>query len=296
MNSKQFIFILFVLITQLCLAQIGGKVIDSLTGVAIPYVNIWIENEELGVTSNEEGKFYFKNLDSNKVVIFSAIGYRSKKIELFNTGNVVKLSPIAYKLQEVLIQPMKQTKELIIGEKLKKSMKLDILFGCGGIPWISARYFKYETHYSEYGFLKKIKLITDNNLKKAKLNIRLYKAGEDGGPGDYLYDENIYVFAKVARRVAEVDLTDYNIKFPREGLFVAVEWLIIEENRHEFTARIYDTNKFIDDVSYEPSVGVVQKETNNSWLFSGGKWSQYHSVLEDKGKFNHIAIELTLSN
>jgi len=43
--------VLFFFITFSLSAQIKGVVKDSLSGEPIPYVNIWVENETIGTTS-----------------------------------------------------------------------------------------------------------------------------------------------------------------------------------------------------------------------------------------------------
>ena len=56
------IFLAFTLLFGYSLfGQITAKVIDSETSQNIPYVNIWVENENTGTTSNEKGKFIFGN-------------------------------------------------------------------------------------------------------------------------------------------------------------------------------------------------------------------------------------------
>ena len=59
--------------------QITAKIIDSETSQNIPYVNIWVENENIGTTSNEQGKFIL-NIDKPKQIILSAIGYKRLKL------------------------------------------------------------------------------------------------------------------------------------------------------------------------------------------------------------------------
>jgi hypothetical protein len=44
----------------------------------IPYVNIWVENENIGTTSEENGSFSIHVEDQNKVLIFSALGLKPK--------------------------------------------------------------------------------------------------------------------------------------------------------------------------------------------------------------------------
>ena len=47
-------FFVLILISQFTFSQIRGVVKDSLTGNPIPYVNIWVENENIGTTSEEK--------------------------------------------------------------------------------------------------------------------------------------------------------------------------------------------------------------------------------------------------
>ena len=52
---KQILFLL--LISFSLSAQIKGVVKDSISGKPIAYVNIWVENENIGTTSEENGSF-----------------------------------------------------------------------------------------------------------------------------------------------------------------------------------------------------------------------------------------------
>lgn len=54
-------------------------IIDSKTKEKIPYVNIWVENENIGTTSNEKGEFELK-INNTKIILFSAIGFETRKI------------------------------------------------------------------------------------------------------------------------------------------------------------------------------------------------------------------------
>ena len=69
---------LLLLISFSAFSQIKGTVIDEF-GNPIPYVNIWVDGESIGTTSNEDGSFLL-NYEGQKMIIFSAIGYESKKV------------------------------------------------------------------------------------------------------------------------------------------------------------------------------------------------------------------------
>ncbi len=70
-------YLLFIFTTFTISAQIKGVVKDSLTGKAISYVNIWVQNENIGVSSEENGEFTI-NTTKTKNLIFSALGYEKK--------------------------------------------------------------------------------------------------------------------------------------------------------------------------------------------------------------------------
>ena len=67
------LFLLLVFITCSISAQIKGVVKDSLTGKPIPYVNIWVENENIGSTSEENGTFSINTTAKGKRLIFSFV-------------------------------------------------------------------------------------------------------------------------------------------------------------------------------------------------------------------------------
>ena len=68
-------------------AQTQGIVKDSLTGKPISYVNIWVENENIATTSEEDGTFFI-TVSGNKNLIFSALGYEKKTIKASQSAEV----------------------------------------------------------------------------------------------------------------------------------------------------------------------------------------------------------------
>ena len=68
-------------------AQVKGVVVDE-NDKPISYVNIWVENENIGTTSEENGTFSI-NATSDKNLIFSALGYDKKTVKASETQKVV---------------------------------------------------------------------------------------------------------------------------------------------------------------------------------------------------------------
>lgn len=296
---KKLLAITLLLISNLCFSQLKSVIIDSETKEKIPYVNIWVENENIGTTSNEKGEFKLE-IDGTKVILFSAIGFETKKISSDSIKNILELKPLITELNEVVIKSKKKSQKLIIG-KFKKS-KINHYFACGTKPWITARYFKFKEEYNNTSFLNKIRLLTNSDVENSKFNIRLYGVSENGEPKDYIYDENIIGIAKKGKKITEIDVSDLNIEFPKDGFFIAIEWLIIESNKHEYNYTMKDSNKKLTGISYEPSIGTVPAETDeNSWIFNQGKWRKIFknnsgTLKRYKDKYNLLAIELTLTN
>ena len=295
---KKLLAITFLLISNLSFCQLRSVIIDSETKEKIPYVNIWVENENIGTTSNEKGEFELE-IDGIKIIQFSAIGFESKKISSGLIKETLELKPITTELDEVIISSKKSTQELVIGE-FKKS-KINHYFGCGVKPWITARFFKFKDIYDKTPYLKKISLLTKSDVKNSKFNIRLYSVNEKGEPENYIYDQNIIGVAKKGKKTTEIDISKLNIEFPESGFFIGIEWLIIEENKHEYNYTMEGSRKKLEGISYEPAIGTIPAETHeNSWIFNQGKWRKVWKNVGTSKKFEEkyslMAIELTLKN
>ena len=78
MKKKKLLW-LVLLIGSVVSAQVSGIVVDEYNK-PISYVNIWVENENIGTTSEENGTFSI-NATGNKNLIFSALGYDKKRVK-----------------------------------------------------------------------------------------------------------------------------------------------------------------------------------------------------------------------
>lgn len=73
-----FKLILFLLFPILLNAQITGIVVDSLKN-PIPFANIWVEDLDIGTTTNENGKFEFDSVVKNHFIYLYSIGFEKKR-------------------------------------------------------------------------------------------------------------------------------------------------------------------------------------------------------------------------
>lgn len=202
-------------------------------------------------------------------------------------------------LQMVEIRPG-ASKEFILGAY--KGNRIRYFWVGGNFPLLIARYFAFPGDSSEVFFLDQLRIYTRSEINGAKFNVRIYGVSPDGSPGQYLYDENIYVFARKGWKETEVDLSDLHIVFPEKGLFIALESLHVEENRYIQTIKTPTTEGKSREVEMElnaPAFGRVPEGVDEwGWRFSQGRWKQ-------EGSENQIspgpaqtppAVELRLIN
>lgn len=274
-------------------SQTEGFVKDNDSKKIIPYTNIWVENENLGTTSDINGKFLLRNFSDNQNLIFSAVGYETKRIGTLHLRDTIYLIPKTIELKEVLITPSK-LKEIKIGVFDRYS--INYYLGPGIKPWIIARYFPYKEEYKETRFIKKLVLLTASNTNKSMFNIRLYSIGKNGEPENYIYNDNIFGIARKGNSLTVIDISKLNINFPEEGLFIAVEWLTIDKNKYEFRYNDLGKDKVLKGFSYEPTIGTISCDTDAySWIYDKGEWRK--PIIDNiTGKYHLNAIEITLTN
>lgn len=293
---KTLIYIVFLLYSNMAFTQIQGRLLDSITKKPVKYVNIWVENKDIGTSSDENGNFQFTKIDSTETLIFSSIGYKTFKTNVKNINSLILLQPNSVNLSEILIEKKGST-EIVI-QKYKKR-KINYYLSCSNKPRIIGRFFIYNDYYEKTPFIKSIKILTKSNIDKAKFNIRLYTTNKEGEPENYLNHKLITRIAKKGKNNTIIDISKLKIEYPENGIFIAIEWLIIENNKYNFS---YTMNKEKHkSITYEPSIGTIPANSNkNSWLYQKGVWKKIRktksSLKKYNEKYNLIAMELTLSN
>ena len=285
---------LFLLVTFSLTAQIKGVVKDSLTGKPIPYVNIWVENENIGSTSEENGTFFINTATKGKRLIFSSLGYE-KKIIKESEASEVNLKLTAYSLNEVVISKSIGTKEVEIG---KTNNEIYQAFDNG--PKIDTKFFPYFSAYKRTKYLKQVTIYTDSRIENAIIKIHFYTVDSNGFPGEELLDKDFVVTVKKGTRINRFDLTEFNLKFPKNGLFVGFEKLLIKKNKTEKSITDLNTNITQTQKTYFPFVLYNYVEKEFLYTFSGGKWNrktkQDDSDSSGKMMINEPAINLILTN
>lgn len=288
------ILILLISLPTCIFAQVNGVVVDRKTGSPVEFANIWVENQNIGATSNEKGLFSFQENIVNKTLIISAIGYESLQIVVDKNNLRIELVPKNYLIEEVTVRPKKHN--VLVVDKFRKSSVNNWLLS-NSLPWIAAKFFKYSSTYEKTPFIKSISILTKSEIDGATFNLRLMSVNEKGEPSEDILKENLIIKAKKGKRMVVVELSAFQITFPKDGFFVAVEALIVESNRREYVYTMEGSSKKIYGVQHDPRFGIIKCDDSiTSWFYEFGKWRNRCLKVRSEDKNNELAIELTLTD
>jgi hypothetical protein len=285
MKDKR-VFWLMLLITSTISSQTKGIVVDEYDK-PIPYVNIWVENENIGTTSEENGTFTIDTEDKNKNLFFSIIGFEKKTVKVAQATKVV-LQSITNELDEVLIFNKKETKEIQIG-----IVENTIFQAFDNGPKNDIKFFPYNPKYSKTKHIKQVKISTDSKIETATLKLHFFSVDEKGFPGAELLKKDLIVNIKKGGKSTKINVADFNLTMPKNGIFVGFEKLMIENNKLERTSVDQNTNKTTVQKLYYPFILYNYVQNPEGFTFLSGKWIRNN---DDKTGRYEPAITLILSN
>lgn len=247
-------------------AQTKGIVKDSITGQPIPYVSVWVENETIGTTAEENGEFTINTNEKDKNLVFSVLGYERKVCKVSEAASVL-LSPSALEFGGVTITNKKEKKQIEIG---KTKSVIQEAFDNG--PRMDAKFFPYEKEYAKTKWIQKVTILTDSKVEDATIKLHLYEVDEKGFPGEELLGKDYIVTLRKGIFKHKVDISEYNLQMPKNGIFVAFEKLIIAKNKLEKTITDYNSNTTKTQITYSPLVLYNSVEKEHLFSYSGGRW------------------------
>ncbi|MBL0014696.1 MAG: carboxypeptidase-like regulatory domain-containing protein [Flavobacterium sp.] len=294
MKTAKLLCLFFLLTGNLVSSQIKGIVIDAATKNPIPYVSIWIENENNGTTAEENGQFQLTIASKSKNLLFSALGYEKKTMAI-SSDMKVEMTPSTIELNEVQITKKYGTRQIEIGET-----ESPFLQAYENGPRIDIKFFPYKAKYKKTKFIKQIVLNTDCRIEEATLKLHLYKVDNAGLPGDELLEKDYIATVSKGVKKTLFNLSAFNLRMPKDGIFVGFERLKVEKNKFEKTIRSADNQGNVVQTTFCPFVLYNQVERDYSYTFSGGKWTRESTTTaqgaSNKKMIYEPAINLILVN
>ncbi len=265
-------------------AKITGRIVDDASKEPIPFASIGLKEEQTGALTNEYGFFQMampqKNPQDSLVVV--ALGYRRKSV-LIKPGQkvqdmIIEVNKLAVKLENVNVVSSAKIKNLGLGSRSNTPGEGMIQ----GMPGSQYAFFVKNEKGKTLGNVRTVSFyIGENGFPREPFRVRLYKAdGNYNSPNTDLLTENIVVSAPKGGEWYTIDLTEYNIEAPKEGFFVAMEWIVSGDN--------FYTVNFMDN--YTP-YGQILKPTFEykealTWNYTMGRGWSLITLANDGKRYN----------
>ena len=286
MRQNRFLYF-FLLLTFSLAAQLKGIVVDE-SDNPIPFVNIWVEGSTMGTSTEENGTFIIPTNNEKSTLIFNSLGYE-KKILLAKDCKKVILKGSAIELDEVFISNRIETKRKEIGKIDNATFEA---FPNG--PKVDCKFFPYLSDYKKTPYIKFVTLFTDSKIDDASIKIHFYSVGNNGLPAENLLEKENIVYLKKGISKQRFDVSNYHLVFPKNGIFVVFEKLMIEKNKLEKTTIDKNSNLPKTERLYYPFLLYNYVARKDKFTFFGGKWNKEQN--EEKISLHEPAINLVLTN
>lgn len=221
MRISVFILCLLSSVTLLAQSHIEGQILDAVTGLGIPYVNIGIPAQGMGTVSNEDGIFELRNTAPDDLVRISSIGYESKEIKMSQLlkNSTIRLQAQVHSIPTIELSSKQFGEEQILGEKFEERHH-SVGFGSQQLGTeIAARIeINKETLIKSAHF-------TLNHAKGDSLlfRVNIYEF-KDGVVGKNLIPENVLLYGGQESGTLNVDLTDYQV-ITDQDVLLSLEWI-----------------------------------------------------------------------
>lgn len=283
----------FIPFCTLAFAQREGVVVNE-KKEPLAYANIWNTDASAGATSDEKGYFVVEKALPEDVFVVHAAGYQTQTVPA-PTADTIIMQPQAQEPKGLLVLPEK-TLHHTVGDAHYENL----YFNPGNLPWIYARFFASTPEIKQLPYLDKAIVYTRSLLNQATFRLRIYRPDHNGCPGEDLLLEPLIVTVKRGNKKNLIELLDYNIKMPKEGVFIAVEWLLTANNQMKTQTYIKNDLAF-ESYRYAPDLISNRVAKSTAYRYMYGEWisnDQFLKEEERKGDLPFIdpSIGLILSN
>ena len=214
---------------------VKGKVTDE-KGMPLPYANIGLYEKNVGTLSDPDGTFEITlpAASSNDSLIFSTIGYETKKIAVSGLGlskfhHNIRLTPAAILLDEVTISDKKlKSKIMRLGWMGGKDgiLPLDTVMGGGAVALL------VEAPRAPF-YIEKLQLrLMYNSKDTIKFRFHIYEFDSiNRKPGKDLLNREIILTEQKKFGWLRFDLSRENITVNRKKICIGFEWIDVRQYR-----------------------------------------------------------------
>lgn len=244
--------------------QVSGIVLNT-EYQPVPLTNIWVLDGSDGATTDSLGMFTIPSALANDTLVFNASGYTILK-EKAEQSDTIVLEAYEIPQPELIVYPEKYLHHTI-GEPHYENM----YFQPGNVPYMYGRFFENNEEVKEVQYVDRVLVYTKSAVAGATIKIRLMRMDEYGCPSDDLLTKPIIANVRRGNRKNAIKVLKYNVKLPKNGIFVAVEWLMTENNQFRPANFVKGENLF-EDFRYQPDVMNNKVEKTSSFRYMHGEW------------------------
>jgi hypothetical protein len=207
--------------------KIQGYVLDKQTNKPLSYSIVSEVHQKYGSYSDTTGVFTMLFQNINDSLRVSSIGYNTINtcIKDLQKNATILLEPSPLHLGEVIVKPSgKKLQEIEIGFFTKKTNLSSAMLYPINLKAVFIPFPKADGIF----LIKSINFLYVTTDGGSPLRVRVLKVKNDGEPGEDLVSENL-IINKVKngkRLVANIDISKANIYMPKDGVFVAFEWIM----------------------------------------------------------------------
>ncbi len=271
------IFLLFILYSTFSKSQNIYSIKSLDDNLPIKYANIYANNKII-TSSDSLGNFIINKNLLNSIFKITAIGFKTiDSISIKETTILMEVEPIV--INEIIVTNKKKLQKYKLGKAKSGTIGIVCNLDDNTISQVS-KLFEKKTESTT--FLDKVRFKALCNDKNRVLSIVIYSVGLNGEPDKILNSEDIICNLKKGHNTYEVNLSQLNINFPENGVFIALNYILIEQNK-------YYKNREINWYYYEPSIDAESiKNYTDTWFNINGTWK--------KSETYSISMELTLTD
>lgn len=288
---------------------LSGVILNEENNQPIAYAHLIIPSKKKGTTADKEGMFRFSFPDDwiGEKLKITCVGFQDQWITIKGTNTLkVLMKPSVESLHVVHLSNANEQERVKINSfKGKRTVGLGNFSG-GAYPSMFARYYPYNVSLGDENFLKEVKIyFFQKKRHKAKFRLRILASDANKYPKQDIWESKIIRISKNQGRV-KVVMTE-GIEIPKEGFFVVVEHLFVEENAFNeyISLKVNDTLhvKKIKQKRYAPIFkGIIEKETeSHSYYMSINGWKKVKKLKMPLSNFekNEVvapAFKLKITN
>jgi hypothetical protein len=265
MKKGLILLVLILIIIEFASGQkmVQGCIRDIKTNEPLPYATIGALHKQYGCYADTSGKFILFYSDENDSLIITYLGYKNinttikdlqKKANIYLESNTIQLN-------DVIVNPKKvRKKEMELGYFVKKYSMLQV-------PSYAINIYATFIPFPKDGanvIMKSLRFSYCLATRNSPLRVHILKVKDNGEPGDDMINENI-IFSNykpnraLSSSVAVIDISKYNILMPKNGVFIALEWINLDRTPVNSLKEAGHNGPYINSLK-------IRNSSNSKWV------------------------------